>query len=75
VFVVKSKTTTLLLPFPTKRVFPSGVIASPSGADSGLIPFARAPQHCAPGNPPNKWFAPNVGMVNVTPPGIAVLHP
>ena len=50
--VVISKTTTELLPFPIKRVLPSAVITSPSGADRGFTPFARAAQHWAPGNPP-----------------------
>src|SRR5215472_16368426 len=52
-FVVRSKTTTELLPLPINRVLPSAVMASPSGADRGLTPLAREAQHCAPGNPPN----------------------
>src|SRR6266849_5331375 len=75
VLLVRSKTSTLLLPFATKSVMPSAVIASPSGADRGFTPFARAAQHWAPGNPPKRWLAPNPGMPKVTPPGIAVLHP
>jgi len=62
VVVVRSKATTLALPFPTKRVLLSGLKASPSGAESGLTPLARAAQHCAPGKPPNRPLAPKVGM-------------
>ena len=59
---VRSKATTLALPLPTNRVLLSGLKASPSGADSGFTPLARAAQHCAPGKPPNKSLAPKPGM-------------
>src|ERR1700676_737097 len=62
VVVVRSKATTLALPFPTNRVLLSGLKASPSGAESGLTPLARAAQHCAPGKPPNRPLAPKAGM-------------
>src|SRR5579872_2335940 len=58
----RSKATTLELPLPTKRVLLSGLKTSPSGAESGFTPLARAAQHCAPGKPPNKLFEPNPGM-------------
>src|SRR5579863_2154259 len=58
VVVVRSKAATLALPFPTNRVLLSGLKTSPSGAESGFTPLARAAQHCAPGKPPNKPFAP-----------------
>src|SRR5215470_12551410 len=64
-FVVRSKTTTALLPLATNRVFPSAVMASPSGADNGFTPLARAAQHWAPGNPPNNPLAPKPGIENV----------
>src|SRR5215831_6188543 len=64
-FVVRSKTTTALLPLATNRVFPSAVIASPSGADNGFTPLARAAQHWAPGNPPKRPLAPKPGIENV----------
>src|SRR5215471_17116741 len=63
--VVRSKTTTLLLPLPMNRVLPSAVMASPSGADSGFTPLARAAQHCAPGNPPKRPLAPKPGIEKV----------
>src|SRR5260370_29039564 len=79
IFVVKSKTTTLLLPLATNRVFPSAVIASPSGAERGFTPLARAAQHCAPGNPPKSPFGPKPpGRWKRTPPAVADksgLHP
>src|SRR5260370_21318396 len=78
---VRSKATTLLLPFPTNRTVLSGLRTSPSGADSGFTPFAREAQHCAPGNPPNRPFGPNPGipevaheMAGLAPAG-TVLHP
>src|SRR5215471_8756496 len=64
-WVVRSKTTTLLLPLATNRVLPSAVIASPSGADRGFTPLARAAQHWAPGNPPKSWLAPKPGSEKV----------
>src|SRR5215470_7311502 len=63
-FVVRSNTTTVLLPFPINRVLPSAVMASPSGADRGFTPFARAAQHWAPGNPPKRPFGPKPGIEN-----------
>src|SRR6202040_3239821 len=36
--------------------------ASPSGPDRGFTPLARAAQHWAPGNPPNRPLAPNPGI-------------
>src|SRR5208282_4262273 len=59
---VRSKATTLALPLPTNRVLLSGLKTSPSGADSGSTPLARAAQHCAPGKPPNRLLAPKPGM-------------
>src|SRR5215813_2143131 len=67
---VISKTTTELLPLAINRVLPSAVMASPSGADRGFTPLARAAQHCAPGNPPKRPFAPKPGIEKVP-----VLHP
>src|SRR5215831_2178353 len=64
-FVVRSKTTTALLPLATNRVFPSAVIAPPLGADKGFTPLARAAQHWAPGNPPKRPLAPKPGIENV----------
>src|SRR5215469_2129400 len=52
--VVRSKTTTVLLAFPTNIVFPSAVTTIPQGHDSGFTPLARAAQHCAPVNPPKR---------------------
>src|SRR5258708_39729050 len=79
VLVVRSKTATLLLPLPINKVFPSAVIASPSGADRGFTPLARAAQHCAPGKPPKSPLGPNPpGRWNLTPPGVvdkSGLHP
>src|ERR1700686_739235 len=66
VVVVRSKATTLALPFPTKRVLLSGLKASPSGAESGFTPLERAAQHCAPGKPPKRSLAPKVGMWKVS---------
>src|SRR5215831_613996 len=63
-FVVRSKTTTALLPLAINRVLPSAVMASPSGADKGFTPLARAAQHWAPGNPPNNPLAPKPGIEN-----------
>src|SRR5579864_101408 len=62
VVVVRSNATTLAEPFPTNRVLLSGLNASPSGAERGLTPLARAAQHCAPGKPPNRSLAPNPGI-------------
>src|SRR5579864_3725194 len=62
VVVLRSKATTLALPFPTNKVLLSGLKTSPSGAESGFTPLARAAQHCAPGKPPNRPLAPNPGM-------------
>src|SRR5947209_5871550 len=62
VVVVRSNATTLALPFATNSVLLSGLRASPSGAESGFTPFARAAQHCAPGKPPNRSLAPKPGM-------------
>src|SRR5260370_21372006 len=69
-FTVMSNTTTLLLPLAINRVLPSAVIASPSGADNGFTPLARAAQHWAPGKPPKLPSAPKPGIENVP-----VLHP
>src|SRR5215472_3190511 len=69
-FVVRSKTTTALLPLATNRVLPSAVMASPSGADRGFTPLARAAQHWAPGKPPKSPFAPKPGIEK-----LPVLHP
>src|SRR5579864_4556833 len=62
VVVVRSKAVTLALPLPTNRTLLSGLKTSPSGAESGFTPLARAAQHCAPGKPPNKPLAPKPGM-------------
>src|SRR5208282_239088 len=67
---VRSKATTLALPLPTNSVLLSGLNTSPSGADSGFTPLARAAQHCAPGKPPNRLLAPNPGIWK-----LSVRHP
>src|SRR5208282_1639646 len=76
-FVVRSKTTTLELPFPTYRVLPSAVTTTPLGPDIGFTPWPRAAQHWAPVNPPKLPLGPKPedrpkGSVV---PGTAVLQP
>src|SRR5579864_8667507 len=66
VVVVRSKATTLAEPFPTNRVLLSGLNTSPSGAESGLTPLARAAQHWAPGKPPKRPLAPKPGIWKVS---------
>src|ERR1700687_1115362 len=61
-FVVKSKTTTVLLAFPTNMVWPSAVITIPHGHDRGVPPLPRAAQHSAPVNPPKRPLWPNPGI-------------
>src|SRR5713101_2290992 len=58
-FVVRSKTTTVLLALPTNIVWPSAVTTIPHGQDKGFTPLPREAQHCAPVNPPKSWLAPN----------------
>src|SRR6266852_769423 len=60
-FVVRSKTTTVLLAFPTNMVWPSAVTTIPHGHDKGLTPLPREAQHWAPVNPPNRPLGPNPG--------------
>src|SRR5579864_641476 len=62
VVVVRSKATTLAEPLPTNRVLLSGLNTSPSGAESGLTPLARAAQHWAPGKPPKRLLSPKPGI-------------
>src|SRR5271169_1451152 len=76
--VVRSKTTTEALPFPTNKVLPSALTSSPSGPDIGLMPLPREAQHWAPGNPPKWWLAPKPWLRwKVGPPSQdkSVLHP
>src|SRR5262249_55133135 len=61
-FTVRSKTTTVLLAFPTNIVLPSAVTMIPHGHDSGFTPLALAAQHCAPVKPPNRPLGPNPGI-------------
>src|SRR5215471_17774139 len=62
--VVKSNTTTVLLALPTNMVLPSAVTTIPQGHESGFTPLARAAQHCAPVNPPNRPLGPKPGSEN-----------
>src|SRR6266852_3512133 len=73
--VVRSKTTTVLLAFPTNMVWPSAVTTIPHGHDKGFTPFPRDAQHWAPVNPPKRWLAPNPGSWNGCVSGMFVLHP
>src|SRR6266849_10365137 len=74
-FVVRSKTTTVLLAFPTNMVWPSAVTTIPHGHDKGFTPLPREAQHWAPVNPPKRWLGPNPGSWNGCVSGMFVLHP
>src|SRR5713101_3885493 len=69
-FVVKSKTTTVLLALPTNMVLPSAVTTIPQGQDKGFTPLPREAQHWAPVNPPKRPLGPNPGSWK-----LIVLHP
>src|SRR5713226_5666090 len=61
-FVVRTKTTTLLLALPTNMVLPSAVTTIPHGQDKGFTPLPRDAQHWAPVKPPKRPLGPNPGI-------------